>query len=200
MKSHPYNIIGLYAEVKEKCYSFSASFDDNNPFFHVYNRLSESWEALPSIPKVVFEFYAFSKVYNNRWILLHLKNEDFTAWNFWIFDTHDEQWTETRQFPSTPRSLGYCTWVRDKFLHCECNCFNRGCTCPTRIYDISYFLPNWYVIYHLVLLRQLIDTGRAHCTQNTCSELDITAQKLMIDLDLDTFRTVLSYLLSEKEL
>ena len=188
---------GRYVPVKDNYYYFAVKFSDpSNWVCDVYNMKSQLWEDIPKITKdfsvthMTLEIQTIH-VYNDRWILLYVEYCHGTTWNFWIFDTHTKQWTETETL-CTPEIDNFI-WIRDKFIRCECYDPNESSPCPTEIYDISHFLSNWYIIEHLVLLRKLVNTGRAHCIKNTNSEVDVVAQKLMMDLDLDMFRTVLSY-------
>ena len=205
-------------EVKDKFYFMGKYYKQDNEVqvFKEYNMESQVWEDLPNLSRDLTTAYStswntywsrrrsrrmdfrvckdISHIFDNRWILFHTQYRDPMKWYFWIFDTLTKQWNKSKEFVNP---YPYNLWIRDKFICCEGYNADEGHTWRTMVYDISDFIPNWIFIGHLVLLRHLVDTGRASCIQNPKNKTDIVLQNLMMDVNLDMFRTVLSYLFPE---
>jgi len=64
--------------------------------------------------------------------------------------------------------------------------------------SLAHLIPNWYIIEDYILIRELLERGRAcicDCTdQNLGIEIE-AIQKMMIYLNTDTFRHVLSFMI-----
>ena len=69
----------------------------------------------------------------------------------------------------------------------------------SKAHYISDFLPCWYIIEHVVTPKSLLDIDRPYCCKKTDNKDGIVAQKLMMDLDLNTFRAVSSFISSNRK-
>lgn len=185
----------------------------------VYNISSQSWTRAPDLPSDLGGSAAV--VHRNRWIIVTggCDSNNNHSSQCYLFDTQTQQWMESCTRLTAPRLLHGCVLLEGFKLVLVGGLPENDYSIdgglqeksPCRSYmesiDIAYLLPNWYIIDHLVLLRHLIDKGRAYTIplQDPVEEngkensyfTNFIIQKLMKDLDLDMFRAVLSFLIPD---
>ena len=206
----------------------------------VFNIHTHKWKTAPNIPIYLWDVAAV--VVDERWIVVTggQKQHDSCSTKCFVFDIQTSEWMESKVQLTTPhvkhgsvlieQSLVLVGGSHCDFTHSDSDSYTSitsitsnstsTSTLPSpkpspsiESINVAQVIPNWLILKHLVLLRRLVDEGRAHPDfdykdkqkhkhkhkQNehdeswNPNELAIF-QKLMTDLHLDAFRSVISFL------
>jgi len=167
----------------------------------IYNISSHSWRTGPKIPIPLVA--AGMTVYRDRWIILiggNVPDENVIEECF-VYDTLFQEWNKSQMGLPSPRSNHRCCIVNQDLLiigghELELDSSTAQGTIP--FINISYILPRWCMVGHWVILRKLLENGRADFIMNgpETKEKDFF-RKLFMELALDMFQVVLSFLTYE---
>lgn len=178
-----------------------------NRSVEIFNVLSQTWRKGPDLPVGLYSSSA--ALIDGRWIVLiggRLLNDDVSDQCF-ILDVLHEIWIVSGIRMRSPRA-GHCSVVlrRSQIVvlgndDTDTN-INLSKESLMEGIDIAYVVPNWCLVGHLVLLRHLVDNRRAYPALNNeygneydYMRVEKVLTQLMTDLDLDIFRTIVSFLI-----
>jgi len=147
-------------------------------------------------------------VYQNRWIVVTGgKSLHFVeSRDCYIYDTQRLDWASGKIRLRINRCNHGCAVVGDQIILVggvlSSSLPNSQVSFMESI-DIAHILPNWYILRHFILLRWLVDRHRAHARIDnddpSCHSkyqlLHLTVNQMMLILDMDPFRAVLSFLI-----
>lgn len=165
----------------------------------VYNIRTRSWSTTSGLPKKLYGAAAVSV--GRRWIIVTggQDEDDRRSDACLILDLQTKKWMESEIRMTCPRANHGSVVIGGTQLVLVGGIDDKNMASDQRLQNISYVesinlshLLNWYVIKHLILLRKLLDDGRAH---SAVYGNDMVLQNLMIYLDLDMFRNVLAFLI-----
>lgn len=166
----------------------------------VYDIQTRTWRKSPSLPRPLYGSAA--AVIEKRWIIV-TGGEGFDEVRSslcFIFDIQNQKWIESEIQLSAARSNHGCAVVgkSELVLMGGVNAFDGNVPYVESI-KISRLL-NWRIIKNFILLRKLFENGQAHPIVNQDSSIsdqgsDMILQNVITQLDLDTFRHVLSFLI-----
>lgn len=182
----------------------------------IYHTDARTWSPGPNLPREIFG--ASTAVYRNRWIIITGGHDghDGTS-SCLIFDTKTQNWMESKHNLRFSRYLhdsefiagSQLVLVGGNFHHRKRSRHEQEEEDETPFIesvDVSYLLPNWCVIGHLVLLRELVQNGWARPKMDDNNQTQTNGKddirdttgvyhKLMTNLDSDTFKEILSFLI-----
>jgi len=187
--------------VAKKIYIIGGCIKKYTPLVQIYDIESRSWSTGPDLPKVLK--YFSTGIYRNRWIIVTGGMEDDTNednMKCFLFDIYSQKWTESSILLTTSRKDHGCVVTREHLVLIGGYSGMRSESLPSiESIDISRLLPKWDSIGHYVLVRQLLDDGRASLIdEGTCATGSNDAVKnIMKILDIDSFRTVLTFLIAK---
>lgn len=163
----------------------------------VYDISSQSWRMEPSLSRPLGGAAA---TVVGRWIVVTggRHDKDNRSTKSFSFDTITHQWTQRDIALSPPRIYHSCVSIGSQVVSVG-GAEDYGYTYLS-IETIAgkYLIPKWDIIKHFILLRQLIDDGRAVLVPDGDKTNNIVEKKLQImffELDIDMFREVLSFLI-----
>ena len=199
------------ARVNNRIYIIGGTGASRNPLSSVemFDISSQSWSSmkipdLPIVPKEDSKSRfsmncASADVFNNRYIFItggrkRKPQKDTECSYCFILDTYTHEWIETDVLLKTPRSCHGCTFIEDTKL---CVIGGKGPNSFQAI-DRKLMLPNWHIIKHFLLTRNLLDKGILASDDrfgyNINNSNDIVVN-LLIHLNLDMFRHVMTFLI-----
>lgn len=166
----------------------------------VFDISTQSWSQAPSLPKPLLNAAAVSVL--KRWIIVTGGRNMEGRWWFYpknnteifAFDILTQKWTQNNFVPSLANRIQHeCVVIQSQMV--LLGGFNDSShhyhLYPMETIHIKYVLPIWNNIKHLILLRRLVDEGRAYSKPNG----NIIVQRLMTDISLDLFGEVLTFLI-----
>lgn len=170
----------------------------------VYNTISETWREAPSLPKKLHSSDA--SVAGGRWIIVSGgKHGNFDTWSSqtYIFDIYQQRWICHDMGVCKPRLChGTCSIGRSHVVSVGGESDMKRRKCSIEIIARQTLIPNWEPLGSLIVLRNLYTQDRARPIQLRHDELDRvskvndnTVQKLVTELNDDTFRDVLSFII-----
>lgn len=155
----------------------------------VFDISTETWSQVPPLPKPIA--YGAVTVYK-RWIIVtggyHDYGHIYNTQTF-IFNLLTQQWTQSILGLSPPRESPRCTTIGSEII---CVGGNQP-HCSLQLIHTKHLLPIWQNIKHFILLKWLVDNGRAYPVLNMTQNNII--EKLMTDMCLDVFRMILSFII-----
>lgn len=166
----------------------------------VFDIDTQAWSEAPPLPKEIAQ--ASATVFK-KWIIINggLTTHTGSGYNdeTFMFDTCAQKWIQSDQMLSPPRRLHRCVIVGSQLISIG-GVDEWSEYCPMEAIHIKYLIPNWKweIIKDFVLLRQLVDAGRAHpiiIISDESKKIDQVMQKMITETVLDVFRTVLSFLI-----
>lgn len=146
---------------------------------------------VPCLPKEIVRSHVC--IYKQRYIVIFGMTYSTYMKCDLLYDTITQQWHEFKCHHRIPIRQNPCVEVRDEFAII----FDKFGLC---VVNISFLLPKWYIVNHWILLRHLMDTGRAHLIQehdhhgSNKNNSVVLFQKIIVDLDIFLFRQVLLFL------
>lgn len=170
-----------------------------------YDINTKMWSKAPDLPIGLYS--AVASVIETRWIILIGGEVSALEWF-----PHCQGWISSKVELTAHRFLRGCFVFRESQLFVVGRPVkSTPKLSPIFSLHVANFVPNWYLIGHFVLLRHLVDQKRAHflkkrkrkhpshnidpLSKNQIDDIinvTITVQKLVENLDIDTFRIVLS--------
>lgn len=174
----------------------------------IFDTDTQLWSLGPPLPRQLW--YDSATVVLNRWIVLMggLNGVDYNK-NTFIFDTKidNSKWISSEIGLSTPTRTDHaCVTIGSQIISVGGQDENGIHSCPMQAIEIKYLISEWRweQLKDLILLRKLVDIGRACPTilskkQKVDTDLDTIMWKLIhrlfSDTSLDMFRNVLSFLI-----
>lgn len=179
---------------------------------HVFDTSSQRWSKASSLPKAIRDGAATTLL--DRWIIFsggHIHNPGHQNYDFnrkiYVFDTFNQQWSESEVELDLPRKAHKIAYIRDH-LFCVGGSNDGTSWIPMRYINVNLIIPDWIYksIKHFILIRKLVDIGRAtpimfykkskkDSSFKTNEEKHKVMQRLITNLSLDLFRYVLSFLI-----
>lgn len=153
---------------------------------HVFDITTESWIRAPPLPKALRN--AAATVVMDQWIVIY------------TFDIFRQQWSESDIELLPPRAWHECLTVGSQIVCVGGK--DKSCNlCPMEAINIKHIIPEWGYerIKHFILLRKLVDKGRAtpilaskKTKMETLTKIyenrDKVVEKLFTEMNLDVFR------------
>ena len=186
------------AVVNNKIYVIGGQFTRSVEVFDI-NTLT--WSKAPPLPK---KLQNASATEYGQWILVSGGQYDHgSKWNTEIFayDTLNQRWTVNNHGLSPPRKVHSCVAVGSRIITMG-GWDNSYSYCPTEAIHIKSLVLGWEMVKDFVLLRRLVDDGRAYPKISTKrvkkdtgvnTKIERVIYKLFTDLPLDVFRNILSF-------
>ena len=169
----------------------------------VFDTSTQSWSKAPPLPKPLYN--ATTTVFR-RWILVtggssELDENEQT----FVFDTIQQQWSKSNLELYQNFDCFKCVSIGSQVI-CLGGWNSNKEYSHMKAIHIKYLLPSWNNIKHFILLRQLIDDGRAHpaivnkkikfdANDNTNSNTLKVIETLLTDMSLDVFRNIIYFLI-----
>lgn len=185
--------------VANKIYVIGGCVKQYTPSIQVFDISSQTWSSGPPLPKTLK--YFSTGVYRNRWIIVTGGMTDESNENnmrCFLFDIYCQKWTESSILMTASRINHGCVVTKEHLVLIGGYSGRGNETLPSiESIDMTRLLPKWDSIGHFVLLRKLFDDGRARFIDGgTCAPgpHDVV-QNLMKFLDIDSFHTVLTFLI-----
>lgn len=177
----------------------SAVYLSSVEIFHIP---TQSWSEGPPLPKPSL---GASGAIIDRWIVVTGGCDDngFSFHSF-IFDTLTQKWTQSDHGLSPPRVGHGCISIDEKKQIVSVGGsvgFRKIDYCPMEaiVNRKDLFTIKWDVLGKFILLRRLVDDGRAVLKpwnkNDERNKEEQVLQKIMTDLDLDMFRVILTFLI-----
>lgn len=167
----------------------------------VFDIVSQTWSISSPLPKALREGTATAVL--DRWIIFsggfaHYRHHPNYQLNdkIFVFDGLSQKWCESEVKLSPPRKMHKCITVRCHMMYVG-GLDDSYRFCPLQVIDIKNIIPDWTYeqIRKYILVRKLVDEGRATPIVLNFDYEDKVMQNLITDLSLDMFRNVLSYLI-----
>jgi len=194
------------AIVGQKIYIIGGA-DDRNALdlssVEVFDIPTRTWSSAPDLPIAVYYPAATTL---GRWIVVTgglYSDERETSYCF-VFDTFGREWIQSRvSLPSLRYGHG-CVTMQDSQIIVVGGSRSRQKGNPIVTISRKHLIPNWYFVKDFLLLRRLLEEGRAQMKapifhSKDGNEIHSTRKfiralgQFFLTLDLDTFRTVLSF-------
>lgn len=163
----------------------------------VFDISSRTWSAAPRLPKALYGPAAASI---GKFVIVTggIDSDPQETSYCLIYDTHSQEWIQSKVPLSTLRYGHGCVAIQGSQVVLVGGSKTNQRGNPIVTINRKDLIPNWYVVKEFVLLRRLLDEGRAQVTlRNKDHQYDPVSaiiQKLFIYLDIDTFRAVVSFL------
>lgn len=166
----------------------------------VFDTSLQSFRTVPQLPTPLDDIKTLSF---GRWIIAIGNMPTLSDQVVFVFDTTKQQWSKIEN------ALPIHT---EGFLVIGCHIVWIGSTGAIESVHIKHLIPSWRwdVIKDFILLRKLINDGRAHILRRSkrvrngidrdTTKAKQVMEKLLTDTSLDIFRNVLTYLLCTDKL
>lgn len=179
---------------------------DISSVVEIFNTSTQSWHQAPSLP---VPLYLASAVVFERWIIVTGGRQEFERHNdrILVFDTFHQQWTQNFSISSPYQRICHCSLKIGSQMITLGGRDEMGIYCPMERMQINDLVPdwNWEITKHFILLRQLLDKGRAtyivakkKVKTDTVVNVNDVIQQLFNHIGLDMFRNILSFLIHTK--
>ena len=165
---------------------------------------TQQWSEGPSLPKPVYG--AAACVIEGRWIVVtggKLDKCDRSSKSF-IYDTLTQKWTGKNVALERHRTGHSCVAIGKQIISIGGDDYFEWINYHSTVETIhkKYIICNWEIIKDFILLRYLVDEGRAHLAnpksetqENGNGKGSKMLEKIMTDMNVDVFMEVLSFLI-----
>lgn len=176
----------------------------------VFDIVTQTWSEAPHLPAPVGNAAVTTVL--DRWIIVsggQSHQPDYKNYvlksNIYVFDTVNQEWS-TSDIRLTSSRVWHKSLTAKNQIVCIGGKDGSNNSCPIQAIKINEIIPNWRYehIKHFILMRQLIDEGRATLIATNripninktevCEERDKIIQKIFTEMNLDMFRNVISFL------
>lgn len=175
--------------------------DEQTSLVETFHVPSRTWSQAPNLPIALSD--ATATAFDERWIVVTggLDQERNAVSFCFLFDTYNQRWMQSPCRLQTPLYGHRSAVVGSKLIIVGGERMHDLEKDSIQTIEVEHLIPNWYKVNHLILLRKLMDDGRAYFRNQknqNMKDMDAAIRKLMTFDNLDTFRTVLLFLISTK--